>query len=278
MDGLVGEVLKRPEPGTEPHAEDYLSEHLYDFAYVSDQKLIGLITDMPRPRTRFGQIKGELKAPFVSIGVEAAHPGQPDAETQIDRLRKIVGQIDENSLPYHDSKIRPGGWIYFETPMNHCVLDGPRFNSAVVFIDHRDRLPVPSTRLLLHGSSTHLRSRPRRVDIGAHVVRMNGGTSGGEFVYELADNVAEVLRAMRASPDPLAAPAEPEGGLAPGLARIVNALDQRFDISTATWLGGFARVTASVAMAGHLDGVERLIMATPLYVEYVPASDNDTAP
>ncbi|TYB47929.1 SAVMC3_10250 family protein [Actinomadura chibensis] len=250
-----------------------MAEQLFDFVYLSDQKLMGPLLDAARSRRRFGLLKGEIKAPFVTLNVESAQPAAGDAATQLDRLRKIVGQIDGKSLPYQDAKARPGDWIYLKTPMNHCILGGPYFNLPVLFADHKDRLPDPSTRVLLHGSSRHLRTRPRTIDVSPDVERLSAAPSGGEFVYELADNVAEVLRAMRASPDPLVAPAETGSPLASGLTRIIKALDRRFDAGTATWLEGFARVTAAVPAGGRLGEAKRLILATPLYVEYAPAPD-----
>jgi len=251
-----------------------------DFLYLSDQKLRALNVEIPRLLRGTLAVRGEVKVPFLSVAVEPTgkspeSPPDPRGRLQAARLRKAIDDINERSFWYSDPDARAGCWIYFESPMNYCLLQSMYFESSVVFSDHADLLPDPSVRLLLHGSQRHLLNQPRVIEVSDEVEGLQSAPSGTEFVYALADNVAEVVRTISAASDPLAAtPAHVSpgtagaGSLATGIERILRVLDQRFAPDTAATLAGLARVTASVDATGTLGNSERLIMATPLYVEY----------
>lgn len=250
-----------------------------DFLYLSDQKLRALDVKISRLQRGTLAMRGEVKLPFMSVAVEpTAQTAQstPDRGTalQAARLRKAIDDINERSLWYSDPEARAGCWVYFESPMNYCLLQSKYFQSSVIFADHAGVLPDPTVRLLMHGAQRHLLNQPRVIEVSDEVERLRSASSGTEFVYALADNIADVIRAISAANDPLAAtPAHIPSvtkaeSLATGIARILRVLDQRFAPDTAATLAGLARVTASMDATDALGNTERFIMATPLYVEY----------
>jgi hypothetical protein len=254
-----------------------MPRYVRDFIYMSDQKLAALKIQTRSIQHRPFRFRAEVKAPVVSLALESSDTSSADAsasmqseQVQLYKLKKALDEINKRSLWYSDTAAMTGSWIYFESPMNYCMLQSDYFPSAVVFADHMDLLPDPSVRILLHGSARHLLNQPRLVAISSEVERLQPSPSSGEFVYTLAENVAEVVRTIDASQDPLIAPpsARATDSLTTGIARLLRVLDQKFVVDTSAWLGGVARVTAAVrAPHGHGD-VERFIMATPLYVEY----------
>ena len=250
-----------------------------DFLYLSDQKLRAL--DIQGSRILRGTlgVRGEVRVPFLSMTVEPTNKTSESSSDsrdrlQIARLRKAIDDINARSLWYSDPEARAGCWIYFELPMNYCLLQSKYFQSSVVFADHAELLPDPSTRVLLHGSRRYLLDQPQTIEVSDEVERLKRAPSGTEFVYALADNVADVVHTISGASDPLAtepadsAPTARTESLAAGIARILRVLDRKFVSGTAATLAGLARVTASVDAEGALGNAERLVMATPLYVEY----------
>jgi hypothetical protein len=259
---------------------------IHDFVYLSNQKLADLVVQTSTIQTKRLSMRAEVRSPVVSLILASSslptNPGSTSAriaKEELAKLDKAIEAINRRSLWYSDATVQAGSWIYFETQMNYCLLQSRYFNSAVVFADNMNLLTDPSIRLLLHGSARHLLGRPKLVDVSTDVERMRTSPSSGEFVYVLADNVEEVVRTIHASQDPIniSPSSRSTNSLSSGIAQLLRVLDQKFVTDTAAWLGGVARVTASVNARGGLRNVERFVMATPLYVEYVTAPENQYA-
>ena len=250
----------------------------HDFVYLSSQKLADLIVQTSvLQRRRFG-VRVEARSPVVSLvlastSVPATNGSSSEriAREELVKLDKARDEINNRSLWYSDPAVQAGSWIYFESPLNYCILQSEYFNPAVVFVDHVDLLPDSSVRLFLHGSVRHLLGRPKVIDISADIESLHPSPSSGEFVYALADNVAEVVRLIHGTQDALTASPgiQARKSLSSSIARLLRSLDQKFVPDTAAWLGGVARVTAPVSARGEFRNVERFVMATPLYIEYV---------
>lgn len=250
----------------------------HDFVYMSSQKLANLIVNSSALQRRRFRVRAEVRSPVVSLvlastSVPAANqsPSERIAREELVKLDKAIDEINTRSLWYSDPAVQAGSWIYFESPLNYCILQSEYFSPAVVFVDHVDLLPDPSVRLLLHGSVRHLLGRPKVIDIGAEIEILYPSPSSGEFVYALADNVAEVVRLIHGTQDALTASPSTQArhSLSSSMTRLLRSLDQKFVPETAAWLGGVARVTAPVSTRAEFPRAERFVMATPLYVEYV---------
>ena len=258
-----------------------MPDSIHDFVYLSTQKLADLIVQTSVLQRRSFTVRAQVRSPVVSLALASSsaptNTGSTSARLAQDELVKLgraVDEINKRSLWYSDPVVQAGSWIYFETSMNYCLLQSHYFDPAVVFVDHVDLLPDPSVRLLLHGSVGHLLGRPKLVDVSADVERLRTSPSSGEFVYALADNVEEVVQTIHATQDAFTVSPgiQARGSLSSGIAQLLRVLDQKFVTDTAASLGGVARVTASVTARGGLRNVERFVMASPLYIEYVSTS------
>lgn len=149
-------------------------------------------------------------------------------------------------------------------------------DSAVVFLDveeSADNYPTGgATRLLLHGSATHLvGSGPAGRTTVEELSEIAGATSviHADSYASVFNNffdliIYESARGLEAPDDPrwkfhIRAPLA-------GVNHVLPALTTRLRLPiTAGWMGGYARVTAVAPLGNN----RRLIFATPLYVEHI---------
>jgi hypothetical protein len=149
-----------------------------------------------------------------------------------------------------EEELEPGEWIQFETKLAYGVLTSPvNASRQILFFWGRDDTD-DSIQLLLHGSPRHLVHTHGEVPAGAVDASMVAG------LFSYLDGVDRGEMEAGATRRPGAR-----------VARIVRELRYIAPDETAGWLSGLARVTFS---APGTSG-QRLVVASPLVVEHVPA-------
>jgi hypothetical protein len=170
------------------------------------------------------------------------------------RWWRRIERSDRAPRWWAEAGLTPGQWVHFEHRLNYGVLDFP--GSATVFFwsagaaafwggtaAEASRDIGDPAWLLLHGSPEHVvghrpprfSQRDNRCAMPAH-----GQLPTGD---QLLFRVADVLRG----------------------------LSQVLPTTSAAWMSGYARVTATVRLPPGKRIPDRIVIATPLYVEYVDA-------
>jgi hypothetical protein len=222
-----------------------------ELVYLSDRKLAGF---HPEPRRRRPSLRGELGVPGVAkVGAElpAAPPEVPGLDAVLAHLTGTPGKLRW----YTEPELRPGQWIQFEALLGQVTLASP-VDEGVLFTDHLG--DEPGT-LLLHGSTEHL------IDEERFAAGNRERASRARYVRDLLRELARVDGGTEVETH--------RTGWADGIQQLDWFLGREVEPRTATWLGGVARVTVDTADLG-------LVVASPLYVEYVsaPAGTPPTSP
>ncbi|WP_406447008.1 SAVMC3_10250 family protein [Streptomyces sp. NBC_01613] len=262
-----------------------------ELVYLSDSKLRQFV-----PEGRRGRIGRRLSALRVTTpvgGLELESADDPDTERQKQRhLSSVVRHIEEQALWFQDRASRSGRWVYFEAPLN--ILGKPD-DGTVLFVDPEpgevEGYDQPNgSRLLLHGSTGHLYYTDA-VEVEALMSRDTSAShpaeprllikgSGGYYPADvLRDPALSASRAPTAEapdapalpPDRVSAVMGAEQGRNPrlrpsGIDILLETLQPYNSPWTATWMRGYARVTACVPLPAG-DGLHTCVVATPLYVE-----------
>lgn len=218
--------------------------------YLSDRKLSqflpGLRSAWPRQRVSFS-------TPFGGMDVDPS--AGPDLRGK--HLTRVVRHVEESARWYTEEGLRPGQWVAFEAALNYFVLDTVD-PSMVLFADTPSG--DPTVRLLLHGSVEHLITTvwPRVTD---------AAQESGELVQNLLGSQASAPGALlTALSDGLGTGADGQRpSLVTALRGLLDRIDAQTHAETAADLRGYARVTTGFTSG---DGTG-LIVASPLYVEYV---------
>jgi hypothetical protein len=217
-----------------------------ELVYRSDAKLRQFVVDRP---SWFKGAKAELSLGFpAGVGVKirsadenAGGDGVPDLE------RVITALVRSDRAPrwFEDDSVAAGEWVHFEHHMDYALLNDFGAPDAVVFVNSAD--DGPATGLLLHGDAGNL------VHTGA--VSPAPARIGPSHLYRLLAYLQDAADGVDLS-------------TSSGLLSMARLLRSRRLRGTAAWFGGFARVSAVVDADG-----ERLVVASPLFVEYVPQPD-----
>ncbi|WP_158894822.1 SAVMC3_10250 family protein [Amycolatopsis anabasis] len=251
-----------------------------ELVYLSDRKLRQFLGDRRRRWWQRTGVEGELKIPF--LGQLKLTRAAEDAERP--ELDEVIAQIEESTRAarwYADETVRPGQWVQFEAPLNYSAMGRKYFHSAVLFLDSGQQ----DVRLLLHGSPEHLLiGRDRRVAVDSELDKFAEGlnspsyeyfwyyVAGGRYGLTFHTDPRDAIRAVWAEgPQGFS-----KGDIQSALRLTVDLLDERFSPVTAAWMAGYARVTASTTLLRQ-PGTDpaRLVVATPLYVEYVHPPEAD---
>ncbi|MFF4668128.1 SAVMC3_10250 family protein [Streptomyces sp. NPDC001282] len=234
-----------------------------EFVYLSDAKLQQF--SLPR---RFALPSAlRLNTPVGGVDVEApAADGERDRIRQLEKLDKHLGQRAEW---FAEPGLRPGQWVWFEAPLRCVTLPGD-YQHMVLFAD-----PAPgedpsyeqqtSCRLLLHGSSRHLRGfAPVAVEAPA----LEGIDGGSSFGTTFLTTAGQAVRALSLEHDAATEGVTPplSGLNGAGVRELLEAIDVRHGQVPGAWLSGLARVTAELPATGS---AVRCVVASPLNVEYV---------
>lgn len=234
-----------------------------EFVYLSDAKLRQF--SMPRrlalPRTL------RVNTPVGGVDVDA-----PAADSERDRLKqleKLDKYLGERAEWFAQPGLRPGLWVWFEAPLRCVTLQGD-YQHMVLFAD-----PAPGEdpqyeqetgcRLLLHGSSRHVRGyTPAAVEAPA-LEGIDGGSSIGTTFLTTA---GQAVRALSLEHDVAAEgmTSPPTGLNGSGVRDLMEAIDARHGQVPGAWMSGLARVTAELPATSS---AVRCVVASPLSVEYV---------
>lgn len=242
-----------------------------ELVYLSRAKLDAFV---PRRRifSRTRPEKVEVSLPGLTVGATA--PDQSNASAvPWDRLRAVENHLRKTAARLDSRDLRPGLWFRFHQPMVWtvgAVFDMDRYGAAlsnlVLFAsDATDPQPdaPPPARILLCGSRGHLIG-----DRSQTSVRWDH--SSGAWVTTLHRWVADSEQAL----DRGETPEDPQWSshrwneivLTVHRGTVAKAPDAPADVC------GYARVLrCNVLNEEHREG--RLILATPLVVEYASASD-----
>jgi hypothetical protein len=246
-----------------------------ELVYVSDRKLDQFLLGKPRRRWwNKVDFEGETSlGPFGRVKISrATSVGRVHTPT-LDEVIDALNQSDRAPRWYENEKITAGDWIHFEAKLNYRLLDHERFESVVLFLD---------VQPLRHGGADHLRGRTLEAwapELKEYVHRSE------ESIFEkiaeshwFRDRVRALSEQLHHNsidfePSPVAANTKRYGWSSDIMWSIVWSLDTQMIPATAAWMTGYARVTAIVNGQGWDNA--RIVVASPLYVEYCSAPDTD---
>jgi hypothetical protein len=230
-----------------------------ELVYLSQSKLQQFAAGQPPRWGSRAEVEADLKVPGVGgIKVRPKDDGGGRASgADLDKVITALESTDRASRWFTDD-VQPGQWIQFEAPLSYTTK-----GTAVIFLDlDRPTAAYPTggtIRLLLYGSREHLLGDSSRRITGRELAKAAGVSF--EPVQHLLRHVAEEAPSgdtvkWRYRPVRLDL-----------LHMIVHVLSDHLELPhTAAWMAGHARVTA-VSVASPA----RIVVATPLYVQYVSA-------
>lgn len=208
-----------------------------------------------------------LRAPFNLGEIRFAHSNQMASRRP--SLARVLRHINNSTRPpkwFTDEGLQPGDWIQFEAPLNYKYFEkgkglGRQIRqkySAILFWDVQlaDTTCSPA-RLLLHGSPENLVDRV--------FIENAQRPIGGKIGPSSPPGILSLLGEPRM------------------LGHILGMLSESMPAETASWMSGYARVTMNAQVPrdpseDHFKNpciVSRVVVASPLYVEYVTAPAPD---
>jgi len=245
-----------------------------ELVYLSERKLRQFQRQRsPRLWHRVEEVgaKAPLNLGEISLGLSEPAKQHPD-------LARVLRYIDNSDRPprwFAEEGVRPGDWVQFEARLNYKIVTArrsPTPSSGLLFWEP----PLPHTnsppRLLLHGSPEHLMDvdgfqQPSTMTIGLALSHPAGLV---EFFDSLhGESFSQTLWYL------------------------LDDLDERIPPELASWMAGYARVTANIMVADtpeyelqpppHISPSRqqpppghrrfRVVVASPLYVEYATAPE-----
>ncbi|MEU3982777.1 SAVMC3_10250 family protein [Streptomyces sp. NPDC026672] len=246
-----------------------------ELVYLSDAKLGQFLPDANRFPWTASSVS--VSTPFGGVGVapETSHTG-----ARLRHLRRVVREVAASARSATDVGLLPGQWVQFESLLNYVVLAEPH-DHVLLFADPLDPAAgAGQGRLLMHGTAGHLLAERPPQEYPSPDAEQRRWGSGREAFRTLATATADdaseaewtlgfVRNHLPAAPDPhpgLRARVEARAGwLAAGADSLLRLLDQQLSADTAVLLRGYARVTFVVRERGE----QRVLVASPLYAEYV---------
>ncbi|WP_369075295.1 SAVMC3_10250 family protein [Streptomyces calidiresistens] len=238
--------------------------HFSEVIYFSRRRLKAFFPERtPTPPLSW---KVELNLQVTTVGLEPGAPLTP-TEAELKRLRKVQRHLEKEVSHFHAPHLRTGEWIYFDLEMgwgtSHEDSTLPDLDDVLLFCGSLpgDRTGGRTTvDLMLCGSTEHLLERT------ATVGRMG---SGSKWLYHLIHKINDRDRAGDTGiPEELTLRAlstsrinRPEQ-----IARDVFRIAQKHhDPLQRSRVQGLARVDLNLPNG---EWSSRLIMATPLYIQY----------
>ncbi|MEV6284724.1 SAVMC3_10250 family protein [Kribbella sp. NPDC051770] len=218
-----------------------------ELVYLSQAKL----QQFRQPGSKRDGLSGGVKLTAGLTGLPAVEtnldydPAAPAPTVTLEQAEKFIRS--KWPVRWWTEESEPGEWIQFETKLVHGVIEDRRGTRSILFFWGRD---VPddetSPQLVLHGSARHLLLGPGQTRTDGIAESLVSGLFGylrgvedGSIDFANADwyedQLNDVVHRLR--------------GISPDF--------------TAGWLSGMARVSFS---AGR-----RMVVASPLFVEYTPA-------
>ncbi len=256
-----------------------------EFVYLSASKLDEFRGTQSKRWWPFPQTTLEVGVPFLKAAVNAttAEGRQPEGDLD-NRLRDVTRHLEPLAVWYECETVRAGAWVTFEVLMNYVRVN----EELVLFVDahpseqfrrRQVRASYRQVRLLLHGSTESLQRR------AVHEMRQRGAMpkraaqikykmSEGPYVFNLFADFAEAFDLPAAGAGAHSRATRkgwPPRDLTDQLWRIAKRLDDDCTPATAAWFAGYARVSAVVPARPDDPDPDRIVVASPLYVERVPA-------
>ncbi|MFJ1961806.1 SAVMC3_10250 family protein [Streptomyces massasporeus] len=234
-----------------------------EFVYLSDAKLQQFAP--PRRFTLPGAVR--LNTPVGGVDVEA--PAADIDRDRIRQLKRLDKYLGERAEWFAQPGLRPAQWVWFEAPLRCVALPGD-YQHMVLFADpapgeEPDYEQQTGCRLLLHGSSRHLRGIPPAEVEARAVEGIDGGSS---FATTFLTTAGQAVRALSLEHEATAegvtpSPSELNGA---GVRELLGAIDARHSQLPGAWMSGLARVTRELPATG---AETRCVVASPLSVEYM---------
>lgn len=248
-----------------------------ELVYLSQRKLKQFALNRRRPFRHI--VETEVKIPAVG-GVKLTN--EPSAQ-DLGALEQVIRALDRSDRApswFDDADIQAGQWIHVEAPMSYRLLDNQQPRSPVVFADRptatRNYPTGGALRILLHGSQEHLLDRaPEHIADQAEATAVRHMGSNQEFLDLLParpslvrDFASELVKAAASAEESEEAAADQEDldDLEQKTTSFLHQFDAEVPVQTAVWMAGYARVTA---ILGYDKPEHRIVIATPLYVQYV---------
>lgn len=242
-----------------------------EFIYLSDRKLQQFLPE-PIPKwRRMGRLKAQINAPIGSISVESSSANDNQADKVI-QLQNVVRHVEQRAKWWDADDVEAGDWIFFEERINYWVIQVSKGSAVALFLNLAQD-EIRRTRLLLHGSPEHLTSGVKAQDRLSSESASLSPSDGSRF-----RDMLPVLRKVVRSLDNGSKKQEPYGArnLSWDIEDLVLALGKSNTPATATWLAGYARVTARIEASSTKKTKATLITASPLYLEVLmPPDDGD---
>lgn len=234
-----------------------------EFVYLSDAKL----QQFGSPRRLVLPSALRLNTPVGGVDVDA-----PAADIERDRMRqleKLDKYLGERAEWFAQPGLRAAQWVWFEAPLRCVTLQGD-YQHMVLFADPaagEDPGYEGQTgcRLLLHGSSRHLRGfAPAAVEAPA----LEGIEGGSSFATTFLTTAGQAVRALSLEHEVAAEGTRPPltGVNGAGVRELLEAIDVSHSQVPGAWMSGFARVTAELPATST---APRCVVASPLSVEYM---------
>ena len=227
-----------------------------DLIFLSEDKL-GQFRVRPGrwDRLRRAKVAGEVSVPGVAgLKVEDQGPatgGGASLDAAIDAL-----EAERKPAWYAAPGVAAGQWVAFECRLNYRILG----TDLVVFVDDPDE-GSDAPRLLLHGSVGHLLDQVPTVST-RELDRAIGGELGMSNVHRMYQRAVGWLAAEEGELE--AETLAERQHLEPTFRRLLASLDAFLSSATVAPMSGHARVSAVVGLGRD----RRLVVATPLYVQY----------
>ncbi|MFD8698768.1 SAVMC3_10250 family protein [Kitasatospora purpeofusca] len=232
-----------------------------EVVYLSQGKLDQFL---PRPRRpRLPSLKANISTPLGGINLEASAPDEKRKLTQ--QLRQVEKQLAKSARSFTTPDLHPGEWVEFTTALRWVTLRGD-YRDLVLFVGSNAgpasfAEPLLQRRLLMHGSTRHLRGYPAAPVDGPDLNQLEGWSSAGTMVVT---NAGKLVQAM--------VDAESEGSTAAhmpigsGVRDLLHALDaNNGEIDTAAKVNGYARVSGVLPATAT---TPECLIASPLIVRY----------
>jgi hypothetical protein len=232
--------------------------------YFSRRRLDAFFPEQAPSAPPSWNLEVDLQVATVAIG-----PGAPltPTESEVRRLRKVQQHLEREASHFYAPRLTAGDWVYFDVDMgwgtSHEDSELPDLDDVLLFCGSLpgDRTGGPATvDLMLCGSAMHLLERT------ATAGRLG---SGSRWLHELIHEIDELDgRGVSRIPEELTqrALAVPRINRPEQIARDVFRIAQEHHSPLQrARVQGLARVNLNLPNG---EWTSRLIMATPLYVQY----------
>lgn len=239
-----------------------------ELVYLSEQKLNACFLGATDPR--FPSLNGSLQVPIgpvtAQVGLGGRVTGAPVTEADLERaIKRLIKHHAPSSLD--SENLRPNQWVYFDLDL---ALKTVREDSGTIPDDvvllagsfpSADSAAIESA-LLLCGSIQHLRVQAESAG------RMGSDTSWlHEIIREIARRDAQGIGVIPEFLTEMTPHRRPVGGIEDAAYGVYSWMSGEYPPSRRSPMRGYAKILMD---AGPPHFIQRLVVATPLFVEVTP--------